>query len=1245
VPIYSPHRAFEPPPIPSTSYRLIRDDGHTIVFHADASGLKAPTGETFRLGSSTSGLTVRDAEDTVETYNGGRLSSIQYRNGTTVTLAYASNGRLDTATDSFGHRISFGYDASNRLSVVTAPDSSTVQYGYDSAGRLSTVTNADGTTRTYLYERADLPTHLTGLIDESSARVSSWEYDEVGRGIATEEAGGANRVSLTYNSVGSVTATDALGAVRTFTFERIGHRYRAVAISGSQCPTCRNGKQTTYDAFGFLASRRDYNDNLSCFANDSVGRELVRIEGFAPSVVACPANLAIYTPAIGTRERKVLTTWHATFRLPTSITSASRTTSFTHDASGNVLTRTVTDTSVMPNVSRTWTYTYNSSGQVLTEDGPRTDVADLTTYTYYDCTTGAQCGQLHTVTNAAGHVTTFDIYNAQGRPTQFTNPNGLVVSVAYDTRQRMKDLCVGSTLPGCTGGEITHADYWPTGMLKKVTNPDGSFVQYTYDVAHRLTQIQDGVGNKIVFTLDAMGNPTTEDVYDASLVLRRTHSRVFNTLNQLWKDVNAAGTTAVTTTFGYDGNGNQSAVAAPLGRSSSSLYDELDRLKQVTDSASGVTQFGYDADDNLTSVSDPRSLVTSYAYTAFGDLKTQTSPDTGLTTNTYDSAGNLKTSTDARNAVTTYTYDALDRVTSAAFKIGTTTDQTVAYTYDGGTNQKGLLTGASDARHSMSWAYDAKGRVIGKSQAFTAVTPNITRSIGYGYNAAGQLASTVLPSGSAIQFGYGANSQVTSVTLLGSPNVPVLSNVTYDPFGPVTGWTWGNGTSSMSRIFDADGKLTAISNAPAALGSRAFGYDDAFRITSTTDSAVGGPSWTFGYDTLDRLNSATRTGTAIGYTYDANGNRSSQTGTSTSTYTVSDTSNKLSATSGALSRTYTYDAAGNTLTTGATVHTYNNRGRMKTGRLASTGTNTSYDYNALGQRMRKGGGTPGTVYFMYDEAGHLVGEYNSTGALVQETVWLGDIPVATLRPKTGGGVDVFYVHTDQLNTPRKVTRPSDNQLRWKWDPTPFGEGAPNENPAALGTFKYNLRFPGQYFDVETNLNYNYFRDYDPAIGRYVQSDPIGIAGGIATYGFVGANPLSFLDPFGLNPLNFGDGYTGRLDAFNYQGDASFEIHVFDKNGKEVGVYGPRGWINKHGFNGPPKGVPINVCDSVKGVTIDELRKRGRFPPKGSVNIKGDKWKYFVKFGGAAAVVGNIYSMLSTERLCGMDPEHPACAGN
>jgi len=111
---------------------------------------------------------------------------------------------------------------------------------------------------------------------------------------------------------------------------------------------------------------------------------------------------------------------------------------------------------------------------------------------------------------------------------------------------------------------------------------------------------------------------------------------------------------------------------------------------------------------------------------------------------------------------------------------------------------------------------------------------------------------------------------------------------------------------------------------------------------------------------------------------------------------------------------------------------------------------------------------------------------------------------------------LYYVHADHLGTPLQVLDQA-NQLRWRWDPAPFGETAAEENPSGLGVFELNLRFPGQYFDKETNLHYNMARDYSPQEGRYIQSDPIGLDGGINTYLYVGANPLVAFDPFGLSP--------------------------------------------------------------------------------------------------------------------------------
>lgn len=176
-------------------------------------------------------------------------------------------------------------------------------------------------------------------------------------------------------------------------------------------------------------------------------------------------------------------------------------------------------------------------------------------------------------------------------------------------------------------------------------------------------------------------------------------------------------------------------------------------------------------------------------------------------------------------------------------------------------------------------------------------------------------------------------------------------------------------------------------------------------------------------------------------------------------------------------------------------------------------------HNGLGQRVRKTHGGVST-YFVYDEAGHLVGEYDGAGNLIQETVWFGDIPVGVLKA-SGSGVTAFYIHTDHLNTPRRISRSADNATVWTWESDPFGTTAANQDADGDGQqIVYGLRFPGQYHDAETSLHYNYYRDYDPATGRYVQSDPIGLkplrfAAVRNLYGYVEGDPIGNVDPFGL----------------------------------------------------------------------------------------------------------------------------------
>lgn len=1065
--------------------RVYRPDGRILTFDNMSGGWKAQPDIAARLTrtSSPDGWSYTDENDTIETYDDtGRLLSIATRAGAITTLSYDVAGLLTTVSDPHGRQLSFQYDVSARISVLTIPGGGTYQYGYDAAGNLSTVTDPDLKVRTYLYNEPTntggtaLPHALTGIVDEDSQRFATWQYDVMGRAIRSEHASGADRVDAAYNVDGTVTVTDALGAVRTHTLITKQGVRKIASISGTPCRDCGQAVIYVYGSNGLLNDWRDARNTLFARRYTTDGRNLPTGEWKAAGVP-------------GTQNTSY--TWHPAFRLPTTITTGNRRISFTHDAAGNVLTRNMTDAGVTPNVSRTWTYTYDSYGQMLTADGPRTDVADVTTYTYYNCTAGHQCGQVQTITNALNHTTTYNTYNAHGQPLTITDPNGVVTTLTYDLRQRLTSRTVGT--------ELTSFTYWPTGLLKKATLPDGSYLEYTYDAAHRLTDINDAENNRVHYTLDAMGNRTNEEVFDPSNALTQTRTRVFNTLNQLWKEIGAAGTPSVTTEFGYDNNGNPTSINAPLTRNTGQTYDELNRLTQVTDPATGLTKYGYNALDQLISVTDPRNKVTSYTYNALGDLTQQVSPDTGTTINTYDSAGNLQTKTDARSKTGTYSYDALNRVTQLIYP-----DQTIAYTYDQGSNALGRLSGLSDASGSTAWGYDSQGRVTSRQQ----VIGGLSLSVGYSYTTAGQLQSTTLPSGNAITYGY-TNGKVTSLTLNGSTTL--LANVLYQPFGPTSGWTWGNATLAV-REYDTDGKVTDIDSA----GLKGYAYDDAFRITGITDADDPNLSQTYGYDSLDRLTSASGTGLNQSWTYDANGNRLTQGGSQASTYAIATANNRVSSIGGSLTRTYGYDAAGNITSDGTATFTYDDSGRMIS--VVKAGVTTSYKLNALGQRVSKTTGGVGT-YFAYDEAGHLVGEYDNAGGLIQETIWFEDIPVAVLKSNGSGGVNVFYVHTDHLNTPRKITRPSDNAIVWRWDSDPFGSTSANEDPDGdTQVFAFSLRFPGQYYDSETGLYYNYFRDYDPQTGRYVQSDPIGLDGGINTYAYALNNPLLNIDPTGQESI-------------------------------------------------------------------------------------------------------------------------------
>lgn len=1056
----------------------------------------------------------RAADDATENYNAdGMLTSIVERNGRTTTFTYSTGstpvgvapraGLMITVTDHFGRALQFLYDSSARIKRATDPLGNQFNFYYDEAssvvvggqplGNNLTSIEFPGTQkRTFHYNEqsytasTNLPNALTGITDENGNRFSTYQYDANGQAVSSEHAGGVNLYSVTYNVNGTSTVTDPQSSARTYGYQTVQRVTQTTGITGAVCPSCGPAAQT-FDANGFIASRTDWNGNLTTYTRaDPNGRpdlETSRTEASGSGVA-----------------RTITTTWHATFRLPILITEPGRTTTLTYDANGNMLTKTVTDTGTSE--ARVWTYTYSAIGQVLTVNGPRTDVSDQTTYTYYannDASVGKR-GNVATITNALSQVTTVNTYDTNGRPLTITDANGLVTTLTWHSRGWLATRALGS--------ETTLYDYDYAGQLTKVTLPDSSYLQYTYDNAHRLTQVADNLGNKVIYTLDNMGNRTQEDVKDPSNTLRQTRSRVYDTLNRLWKDIGGASPSTQITQYGYDNQGNLTSVTDPLAKVTSQGYDALNRLVQVTAPGSTVTQYGHNALDQLVSVTDPRSNATTYAVNALNDLTQQVSPDTGTTANIFDAAGNVLTSTDAKAQVTTYIYDALNRVTQVTYH----DNSSVEYGFDAGTTGKGRLTSLTEKNPAgtvvttTSYAYDAHGRLLTDTRAIGGVS-HVTS---YGYDSSGRLNALTYPSGTQLSYSFDSAGRITQITATppGGSAATVLSGASYHPFGRAKGWTFGN-SQTYSRTFDLDGRISGFSLGGTAMS---VSFDAASRITGQTYFPVPANTVTYGYDNLDRLTSTVTPSTTHGFGYDANGNRTSKTvGASTKTYAYPSTNNRLSTVTGGGTQTFVHDANGAITGDGTNTFTYDTRGRM-TGAATALGTVT-YSLNALGQRYSKTLSGATTVY-LYDQAGHLIAETSDGGTTYTEYVWLGDTPVAVIKPGTPNPI-LYFIHTDHLDTPRLIANQTPATV-WRWDnDDPFGGNMANANPSGLGAFEFNLRFPGQYFDKETNQHYNYFRDYSPEIGRYVESDPIGLTGGINAYAYVDASPIGYIDPLGL----------------------------------------------------------------------------------------------------------------------------------
>ena len=675
--------------------------------------------------------------------------------------------------------------------------------------------------------------------------------------------------------------------------------------------------------------------------------------------------------------------------------------------------------------------------------------------------------------------------------------------------------------PLAAGGATSTPPYTPYGDVASVTDPDGVKTSYTYDAAHRLTDITDALGNRIHYTLDAVGNKTAEQVIDSSGIVHHSLSRSFNALGQLTTVVDGLNHTVfnASASGNYDANGNLIQSSDGLGIQRQMSYDALNRLVQTLDNYNGTdlatkntsSQFAYDSLDRLTQVTDPSNLATIYSFDGLSDATGQVSPDTGSTSRTFDAAGNVLTRTDAKGIIATNTYDALDRLIVTTYPDST---QNIVHHYDEANSVTGCsssypigrLTRIVENTVTTMYCYDAQGRVIEKQQ----ITGTTTDTTGYAYTAAGRLSGMVYPSGTLVTYTRDSDGHIQSLSVTpphGTASIAV-SSVTYQPFGPVSGYTLGNG-QAVTRSYDANYRLTDLASPAFSLHVARDAMGD---ITAIGNAPGANPATeTYSYDPLYRLPAITEAGgsTLQSVTYNPTGDRLSKTGSglATGAYSYNPNTHQLVAT-GSYARSV--DANGKTTAitaaSGNLGFGYNDRNRMILAQVAGS-TVGSYTYDALGERIAKVSGSASERYG-YDEGQRLLSEQGATN---RDYVWMGGIPVANVDT-SGATSTIAYVTADQLGTPRVITDARGNTLwQWAYQGNAWGEVV----PAGTG-YTYNLRFLGQYFDAETGLNYNAHRDYDSTVGRYVQSDPLGLTGGISTYAYVLSNPLRFTDRRGLD---------------------------------------------------------------------------------------------------------------------------------